>query len=70
MRALSLFLPLIFIAGCTTTPPANITIGGTEGCPDGDITLNIFTDIDKVTLGDESAINDDDAGLSNPTLGL
>lgn len=61
---------LVFLVGCTSQPMPNITIGGAEGCPDGDVTLNIFTDIDKVTLGNESAINDDDSGLAQPTLGL
>jgi hypothetical protein len=61
---------LILMAGCTSQPMPNITIGGAEGCPDGDVTLNIFTDIDKVTLGDESEINDADAGMTQPTLGL
>ena len=63
-------ITLLFLGGCTSQPMPNITIGGGDNCPPSELTLNIFTDIDKATLGNESNINDDDSGLANPTLGL
>ena len=61
---------IFFVSGCTTTPPPNINIGGAENCPPANLTINYFTDIDKATLGDGAAINDDDSGLDNPALRL
>ena len=61
---------LFFISGCTTTPPPNINIGGMENCPPSSLTINYFTDIDKATLGDGAAINDDDSGLQEPSMRL
>ena len=61
---------LFFISGCTTTPPPNINIGGAENCPPSSLTINYFTDIDKATLGDGAAINDDDSGLQEPSMRL
>ena len=56
-------------AGCTTTPPPNITIGGSEWCPPASVTINVVNGTDKAIVG-EGDINDDDAGLTEPTLGL
>lgn len=70
MRALVIGLMGIGVVGCTTAPVPNIIIGGEEGCPSGNVTLNVFTDIDKITTGNDSAIHDEDSGLKEPTLGL
>ena len=56
-------------AGCTTTPPSNIAIGGNDSCPPSTLTLNIITETDKAVVG-AGDINDDDSGLAQPTLGL
>ena len=74
----------IFFAGCTTTPPpTNINVGGGDNCPPSKIVMNILTDsaisneglansgkADKQLTGDAATLHDDDAGLTEPTLGL
>ena len=66
----SLIPMLYFMGGCSTTPPANINIGGMESCPPATLTLNIINETDKATIGPDSDINDADAGITKPSLGL
>ena len=70
MDKIMILAAVLLLAGCSTSPVPNIVIGGAESCPPATLTLNIINDTDKATVGDASNINDDDAGLSNPTLGL
>ena len=55
-------------AGCSTQPMPNINIGGGEGCPPGDVTINLIVDTDKAIVGDEGKLNDSDT--ITPDVGL
>ena len=64
---------MVVSSGCSTQPMPNININTTatddNGVCAGDAKVTIVIDNDKVYIGDEGAINDDDGGQT-PTLGL
>ena len=80
--AVFILVAFFILSGCSTTPPANIVIGGNENCPPSKIVMNILTDsaisneglansgkADKQLTGDAATLHDDDGGQA-PSLGL